>query len=56
MLTAGEKVVIHSLVLITFCLIFYTLINIAILQQGVRMVVSGVSAAVGMSYSTLQPL
>ena len=51
MLTAGEKVVIHSLVLIMFSLISYTLTNIAILQQGVRMIVSGVSAVVGVTYS-----
>src|SRR5271155_261832 len=52
-LSPGEKVVINSMVLIMFSLISYTLTDIAIFH---RMIMHGVSVAVGMSYSTLQPL
>jgi len=39
-----------------FSLMAYTFTNIAIFQQGVRMIMHGVSALVGASYSALRPL
>lgn len=50
-LTPGEKVVINSIVFIMFSLTAYTIANIAVLQQTVRIIVYAGSALVEMAYS-----